>query len=566
MSQVSIIGPTATNVIVKLDKVSQLSSEYRFSNEFTFSNMIWKVAVKEARSYLSFLIYSTNKTLHRNRGFKIMVKIPAKKENNHIFVEARRHFGNKSTCFSWTCEKTAVWQNCMSGETLVIDVAIQIMADDKILTAVPDADPSDPAGSHSLYQTLGTLAGIGTDTFTWKADRLSLVGQEGKYSPEYSYNNQVWETSICKSGAIYAIKINCNREKRSSLNQWKWKVFARIQVIIRSTSGANVQPIEVEGARSFSSPDDSMCWSFDKNVNSLIHDDCLMIDTKITVYSFEGQENGHVNGNGVSVKHDESVNYGTSGGPSLSLANSPFAADICFSVQGNKQVWVHRGVLMAASNYFRETMNKDNYVSEIRLPDMKESECMALVRYMYTNEVKVDDEDLLLTIKAAEKFQMHEFVARCRPVITVHNVLRFLDPSKKGNNPILQECWQVIDDHFDEVAKTTDFGTITVPVLQAILKRDSLRCREILIYSHVLAWSTAQLAAKNLPVTQENQKEVLKDILPLIRFPIMTGAEFTGGPVAHGLLDQGDIINCFMYQTTQTKPPTLKFSIDPRAE
>lgn len=115
MSQVSIIGPTATNVIVKLDRLSQMSSEYKFSNEFTFSNMIWKVACRESRSLLSFLIYSTNKTLHRNRGFKIMIKIPAKREGQDIFIEARRHFGNKSTCFTWTCDKNTMWSKCVMG-------------------------------------------------------------------------------------------------------------------------------------------------------------------------------------------------------------------------------------------------------------------------------------------------------------------------------------------------------------------------------------------------------------------------------------------------------------------
>lgn len=259
MSQVSIIGPTATNVIVKLDRITSLSQEYKFSNEFTFSNMIWKVACKEIRSNLSFLIYSMNKTLHRNRGFKIMIKIPARREGADVFVEARRHFGNKSTCFTWTCDKQAIHDHCVLGEVLILDVAIQIMADDKILSlvshpALPDqpgdaaaADDADHSAAAPMLKAMGSLIGRTTEIYDWRASDLHTIGQEGKYSEEYAFGGQIWETSICKSGVIFAIKINCNREKRG-FGISDWRVFARIQIIIRSGTGApNAPSVEVEG-------------------------------------------------------------------------------------------------------------------------------------------------------------------------------------------------------------------------------------------------------------------------------------------------------------------------------
>ena len=563
MSQVSIIGPTATNVIVKLDRVAHLSHEYKFSNEFTFSNMIWKVACKEARSYLSFLIYSTNKTLHRNRGFKIMIKIPGKQEGQDVVVEARRHFGNKSTCFTWTCDKSTIWANCVIGETLVIDVAIQIMADDKILTDVSGGDEDE---THSpLYKTLGSLTNVQSEAFDWKAIGLSQIGQEGKFSPEFTFHRQTWETSICKSGVIYAIKINCNREKRGNAAlSSPWNVFARVQVMIKSITGSGQTAVSVEGARFFSSPDDSMCWSFDKAINALIAEDTLFVTTRITVYSFAGEMNGHVNGNSVTVKSDAGSSQDSNG--DLGFQSSPFPTNCTFVVNSGVKVHVHKGVLMAASPYFRKTMNADNAVNEIRLPDMKSSECLSLVRYMYTNEVKCDDEDLFLTIKAAEKFEMTDFVAKCRPIITAENVLKFLDPKK--NNSIIADCWNVIDSQFDAVAETADFLKVSPTIMQAILKRDSLRTPEIRIYNAVINWSKAQCAEKaggGDQVTIEGQKEVLRNILPLIRFPIMNSTDFGTGPAAGGFLEQTDIIDCFMYQASKLKTATLAFSTTERA-
>lgn len=439
------------------------------------------------------------------------------------------------------------------------------MADDKILSDISNPEEEEARGP--FHHALGRMTSIKSHTFDWKAEGLSGIGQEGKYSPEVPFRQQVWELSICKSGIIFALKINCNRGRRgASVSHAPWNVFARIQVTIKSIAGSGVTGFSVEGARFFSSPDDCMTWSFDRSINALIAEDSLCVTTRITVYYFANDQNGYVNGNCTTVKCDASSSQ-DAGDSKVGIGAgaghvSPFPTDMTFVVSSGDKVHVHRGVLMAASPYFRETMNKDSSVSEIRLPDMKYSECLSLVRYMYTNEVECDDKDLFLTFKAAERFKMTDFVNKCRPVITQDNVLKFLDPKK--NNFIIEECWKLIDDQFTAVASTAEFNKLPVPVLQAIIKRDSLKASEDSIYNAVYDWSKAQCTEKGLPVTVPNQKEILKDILPLIRFPIMTGAEFTNGPVKHGLLDPTDIINCFMYQTSKTKADTLTFNTQER--
>jgi len=101
--------------------------------------------------------------------------------------------------------------------------------------------------------------------------------------------------------------------------------------------------------------------------------------------------------------------------------------------------------------------------------------------------------------------------------------------------------------------------------IKAILKEDNLAAPEIVIFEAVAAW------AKHKSEKTEEQKTLLSDVLPLIRFPTMTSTDLATKVVPTGLLELPVTLELFAYiGAKDSKSPiqlgssTKQFSSTPR--
>lgn len=62
----------------------------------------------------------------------------------------------------------------------------------------------------------------------------------------------------------------------------------------------------------------------------------------------------------------------------------------------------------------------------------------------------------------------------------------------------------------------------------------------------VRSWTESECQRQELPVSPENQRQVLGNALYLIRFPAMTREEFSIEVVPKGILNKEEIISVFM--------------------
>jgi BTB/POZ domain-containing protein 1/2 len=121
------------------------------------------------------------------------------------------------------------------------------------------------------------------------------------------------------------------------------------------------------------------------------------------------------------------------------------------------------------------------------------------------------------------------------------NAFMLLTQARLFDEPQLAAlCLEMIDKHTtDAIAAegTIDLWTIHIfyypgftdidlETLCAVLERDTLRIREAPLYAAIVRWSTEDCHRQQLPVTPENQRDVLGRALNLIRFPLMTVEEF----------------------------------------
>lgn len=84
----------------------------------------------------------------------------------------------------------------------------------------------------------------------------------------------------------------------------------------------------------------------------------------------------------------------------------------------------------------------------------------------------------------------------------------------------------MIDKHTSESLSADGFTDIDLETLCAVLERDTLRIREVVLFSAVARWSMAECHRQQLAVTPANQRQVLGRALALIRFPLMSVEEF----------------------------------------
>ena len=93
--------------------------------------------------------------------------------------------------------------------------------------------------------------------------------------------------------------------------------------------------------------------------------------------------------------------------------------------------------------------------------------------------------------------------------------------------------------------QSTSWLSLSPECLRLVIESDDLKCKEEIIYEKILEWSTTRCQHQNLPVNDENIRQVLGDLLYLVRFPIMERKYFTENVSKKGLLSHEEIINVY---------------------
>ncbi|XP_044732929.1 BTB/POZ domain-containing protein 2-like [Chrysoperla carnea] len=255
------------------------------------------------------------------------------------------------------------------------------------------------------------------------------------------------------------------------------------------------------------------------------------------------------------------------------LFNNEKFSDVYFIVGKEKQhrIPAHKLVLVAASDVF-ETMffgslaTKSN---EIELPDVEPLAFLAFLEFIYSDDAKIDQNIVMPIIYIAKKYNVPALNKYCenylKKNIDSHHAVLLLMQARFLDEPELADmCLEYIDRNATSAFfAVDDFIDLDLDTLIEILKRDTLHIEESKLYEAVLAWTKAECARKQLPLSPDNQRLILGSAFKLIRFPLMTLEEFHSGPVQSELLTHHEIGELMSYFTTYPKP-SIEFSDVPR--
>jgi len=140
--------------------------------------------------------------------------------------------------------------------------------------------------------------------------------------------------------------------------------------------------------------------------------------------------------------------------------------------------------------------------------------------------------------------------------LTVENIGTKIS-SSKGEK--LNLCLGWIDKSAKKVFESKAVLSFSKETLKSILTRDSLgSIKEIDLFEALIRWGRA----KTKEDTSEALKATIKDLLPLIRFPLMTSADLASKVVPTSLLTQTQILQLFTYVSTADRREKLGEKID----
>ncbi|TMS37963.1 hypothetical protein L596_004792 [Steinernema carpocapsae] len=221
-----------------------------------------------------------------------------------------------------------------------------------------------------------------------------------------------------------------------------------------------------------------------------------------------------------------------------------FLADVYFLVGTNKEkVPAHKFILSTGSvvfcNMFNghfletefDTTNVEQPAQEIDLPDVEPDAMKALLKFLYTDELNINAENVMCVFYAAKKYAVTTLEDECVKFLNMSlrpdNAFLLVSQARLFDEPeLVERCFEVIDVHTADTLEADGFLDIDFTTLSECLLRNTLRITEIQLFRAVVKWAKMQCAKEDAEPSGAKLRLILGSAINLIRFPLMTQEEF----------------------------------------
>ncbi|XP_075225362.1 BTB/POZ domain-containing protein 2-like [Lycorma delicatula] len=255
------------------------------------------------------------------------------------------------------------------------------------------------------------------------------------------------------------------------------------------------------------------------------------------------------------------------------MFNNEILCDVHFVVGRDltqQRIPAHKFVLSVGSAVFDAMFNGTlaTQADEIELPDVEPAAFLALLKFLYSDEVQIGPETVMTTLYTAKKYAVPALERHCVEFLKSNlgpdNAFMLLTQARLFDEPQLAAlCLDTIDKNTSEALSADGFTDVDLETLSAVLERDTLRIREAKLFQAVVRWSEAECNRQEKSLTPENKRIILGSTLNLIRFPLMSVEEFASGPAQSGILTDQEVVSLFLYFHVNPKP-ALSFCDTPR--
>ena len=164
------------------------------------------------------------------------------------------------------------------------------------------------------------------------------------------------------------------------------------------------------------------------------------------------------------------------------MFNNSLMADINFIVgppPSPRRVPAHRYVLATGSTVFCAMLYgglSDRDKDEVVVPDVDPDAFLAMLKYLYCDDIHLEPDTVLATLYAAKKYIVPHLARECvrflETSLTARNACLLLSQARFFEEPeLMQRCWDVIDAQAEIALMSDGFTDIDFNTLLTILRR-----------------------------------------------------------------------------------------------
>lgn len=236
---------------------------------------------------------------------------------------------------------------------------------------------------------------------------------------------------------------------------------------------------------------------------------------------------------------------------------------------GTREIYAHRVVLSACSNYFCAMFTNSMIESQqesVTLTDLDEEAVEALVGFAYTSEVSINEKNVQPLLKAAAILQLSEIVeASCRFLsVQLHpsnclGIAAFAEAH--GCKSLEESARQFVKDHFMEVIKCDEFLQLSPEEVKRLISSDLIE-----VTSEEVVFNTMYQWLQYDPKSREKYAcEMLSCIrLPLLK-PLFLAEQVYPKQIFKSSVDCMELVmSAMVYHAVEEKRADLKVSDVPR--
>lgn len=171
--------------------------------------------------------------------------------------------------------------------------------------------------------------------------------------------------------------------------------------------------------------------------------------------------------------------------------------------------------------------------SEVSFPKIDASVFETLLRYIYTGNATITEDNYFPLLRAADEFGIEELKNACFDVfvklkVTAKTVCSLMLDAKAGKlevdgKALLAKCNKFFAKRADKLFFSDEVLEFDEDMILSLVQMDSLRIEEIDLWNACMRWGNHQL--KKPENKDKKLKDVVEKIIPHIRYPLMTSED-----------------------------------------
>ncbi|XP_046547329.1 BTB/POZ domain-containing protein 6-like isoform X1 [Haliotis rubra] len=200
-------------------------------------------------------------------------------------------------------------------------------------------------------------------------------------------------------------------------------------------------------------------------------------------------------------------------------------SDVTFRVGSQQQVVrAHRYVLVSRSCVFHAMFcGPLAEKGEVTIPDIEADIFKEFLRYMYTDEARINAETVTGLMYTSRKYSLDTLYDLCvtflEESLSEDNVCQILEECHGyGELDLEQKALKILTEGGERVTKSPGFVGLCSECVGKLLKSDTLNLKEKDIFEAVLSWTKERCRKEGVSDTPENRRRLLGDMRYEIRF------------------------------------------------